>query len=375
MKCFTAVLAFGMAWVYNPKTAEAFCLGCCADSSSLRPAVSLTSSRPCLDHAFSSSTSSSLHYMDSRNHTSEEEQEQHIRVHTNKDAEDKQLTLIPLSREPLLLVSSKPLLTLQECHTLRGVFERDDDSSQEGRALLQRVQDAIDELVGGEEPTHHNRNNEQQEASLPRFVRYPPRPSSSQEEIFPDGLHFDITPIMASLTFLLYLTTNENGATSFPLAATNPILKNNGESNVDDDARSTRKEHKDLIETAQILLDSGMTHTLDECQTDENVERCKRLVMAGNALYEKDTSTITTMGIRVLPRAGTLCVFGNLLDNGQADPQSLHGGEGRNEQEKVLLTFFKEIPVESFESRAEFEQCAAETRRYMLQRYYNIGME
>lgn len=285
--------------------------------------------------------STRLNYMDSKD---ENDSTLPTKETSGKD-DTKKVTLIPLAREPLILVSSEPILTLDECATLRNHFQ--EESTPGGEALLQRIKSQIDELTSD---TLSDNVNDDGFCAMPRFVVYPPNESTCP--LFPHGLHFDVTPIMASLTCLVYLTSNGNtGATSFPLA--NPLKKETSVSSDD-------------IQIAQTLLDTGMTHTFDECQPDENSILIAKLERIGKDLYHNDTGT----GVRVLPRAGMACVFGNLLDNGMADPQSLHAGEGGHANEKVLLTFFREIPVELFETRKEFQKCAADTRKYLLERYY-----
>lgn len=96
--------------------------------------------------------------------------------------------------------------------------------------------------------------------------------------------------------------------------------------------------------------------------------------MAAEMLYKQDDGNgeASSLGLRVLPRASMLCVFCNLLEDGTADPHSFHGGESGNDEEKALLTFFKEIPVETFSSQAELGRRAAKTRKFLVERYYDV---
>ena len=262
------------------------------------------------------------------------------------DREEDGGALIPLSRNPILLVSSQPLLTQDQCSILKRHFRV--EPSQEGKVLLETVQKHIDKLTAC--PSHKG------EAVLPRFVFYKPE-SLSNSPLLPDGLHVDTNNgyYFRHITVLLYLTTNDNGATTFPLAIP---MKKRSEGTVDD-----------LLNAAQILLDSGITHTFDESHSKEHQELSKSLELAAKQLY--DDGSDCDHGLRVLPRAGTVCIFSNVLENGRADPYSFHGGEAGNDKEKALLTFFKEIPVESFSGQQEFGQRVAVTRKYLLNTYYS----
>jgi hypothetical protein len=267
-------------------------------------------------------------------------------METTLNRNDESMTLVPLSRAPILLVSSQPLLTMDECNMLRRHFEK--EYSQEGEFLLERVRKQIDRLTGC--PSHDG------EAPLPRYLSYTPQAS---DPLFPDGLHVDTNngKHFRHITALLYLTTNDNGATTFPLAW-------KGE--------RTNRVMSEVVNAAQTLLDSNVTHTFDESQSEENRKLSMSLERAGEQLY-KEESGDEYMGLRVLPSAGMLCVFSNVLENGQPDPLSFHGGEAGNDDEKVLLTIFKEIPLELFSSREEFGRRVAEKRRYLLERYYAKG--
>lgn len=119
------------------------------------------------------------------------------------------------------------------------------------------------------------------------------------------------------MTCLLYLTTNDEGATTFPSLA-----------NRMDTVQLFRREPK-VLNAAQSLLNSGVTHTFDK--------------VGALMLYkqEDDNGEASSLGLRVLPRAGMLCVFGCLLEGGTDDPHSFHSGESGNDEEKALFTFFQ----------------------------------
>ena len=253
-----------------------------------------------------------------------------VRQQRQDVTQPEEITLVPLSDAPILLMSSLPLLTPEECDTLRQHFQQ--GHSHAGEALLQRVQEQIDDLTGC--PSHAG------EPLLPRYISYPPQQVS--DKLLPDGLHVDTNngKLFRHVTCLLYLTTNASGATTFPLAK-----------------RSTSV----LERAAQDLLDSNIHHTL--CDR----KQARILEEAAEDLYENDESRC---GIRVLPSAGMLCVFCNVLENGRPDPLSFHGGEAGNDKEKVLLTFFREISLDTFGDQAEFGQRVAETRRFLRARYY-----
>jgi hypothetical protein len=246
---------------------------------------------------------------------------------------DQELTLVPLSDEPILLVSSRPLLTQKECETLCLYFEQ--GPSEEGDAILECVRQQIDDLTGC--LSHDG------EAILPRYVSYPP--SEGGDRLLPDGLHVDTNngKFFRHVTALLYLTTNHNGATTFPLAGC---------------------KDTELERVAQAVLDSGVTHTLAEEQADKSQSRI--LENAAQDLYDGNSN----VGLRVLPSMGKLCTFCNTLNDGTPDPLSFHCGEAGNDEFKALLTFFKEIPHSTFGSQQEFGQRVQETRQYLLDRYY-----
>ena len=242
------------------------------------------------------------------------------------------LTLVPLSDAPLLLVSSRPLLTNEECGILCRNFEQ--GPSEEGDFLLKRVHQQIDNLTGC--PSHDG------EAVLPRYVSYPP--SQNDNPLLPDGLHVDTNNgrLFRHVTALLYLTNNANGATTFPLAG----------------SKDTKLER-----IAQAMLDSGVTHTRAEAADNQNF---RVLEQAAHDLYDGKSN----VGLRVLPSMGKLCVFCNILQDGKPDPFSLHGGEAGNDEFKAVLTFFKETPLSTFTSRQEFGQKVQESHQYLINRYF-----
>jgi hypothetical protein len=214
--------------------------------------------------------------------------------------------------------------------------------SEEGHVLLERVRQQIDNLTGC--PSHDG------EVALPRYVPYPP--SRGNNVLLPDGLHVDTNngKHFRHVTALLYLMTNKNGATTFPLA------------------RGRCGVGAELERVARAVLDSGVIemHTLladEEQQAKANGSQSRILERAAQDLCDNQK---TNVGLRVLPSTGKLCVFCNVLHNGTPDPLSIHGGEGGNDEFKALLTFSKEIPHSTFSSQPEFGQRVQETRQYLL---------
>mmetsp|Transcript_14006 Transcript_14006/g.20699 ORF Transcript_14006/g.20699 Transcript_14006/m.20699 type:complete len:321 (-) Transcript_14006:161-1123(-) len=266
-------------------------------------------------------------------------------------SDDDLLKLIPVSREPIMLMSSRPLLSLEECDVLSnyllhcnnnnitaGTASTTEASSSgnnqneyTGKQLLQRLQDQLDSLTGFS--TH--------EGDQIRYVVYDPTDdnvATPQEELLllPDGLHVDTNngKYFRQMTILVYLSTNDCGATTFPLARSLPSS-----------SRSATEEEA----AAQELIRSGITHTRNTEQ-GLSCQKCSRILdQAAVSLIQQQQqqgtairSNANKVGIRVLPVAGQACVFYGLL-NKFADPLSFHGGEalvGGTRKEKRLLTFF-----------------------------------
>jgi hypothetical protein len=130
----------------------------------------------------------------------------------------------------------------------------------------------------------------------------------------------------------------------------------------------------DLERDAKFLIDNDYLHTSQE---GIPVDVARRLVQSAEELYQDVDSSSPSRGksgIRVLPQQGHLCVFYNLQADGDADPLSFHGGEAllqQHDEEKVVLSFFKEIPLDAFSNKKEFGERAAEIRQSLLDRYYS----
>jgi len=258
------------------------------------------------------------------------------------------VTLVPLSREPLLLQSSFPLLTHEECNILVAHFEK--EPSFESTRLLHFVTQKIAELTLS--PTHDG------EPQCPRYITYEPRhwslsSDSHPNDILPDGLHVDTNngKLFRHITALLYLTSSESGATMFPLAV--PMAPDLQGSDT----------HRSAIHASQTLLKNNIHHTLKE---KDQVYSTTLLETARHVYHGNSTTT----GIRILPQQGHVIVFFNLDRNGSTDPWSWHGGEFLRDQKKALLTFFKEIPLSTFRNQSELGQRAYEAKQRILKKYY-----
>lgn len=216
----------------------------------------------------------------------------------NSDAPS--LTLVPLSTKPLIMVSSQPIANKEECGLLMNFFNLLASSKnalpQRHDAwpiLERRIQNQLDTLL--DSPRHKG------ESALPRrYVIYHPEqpcdeagtgctPGAStrilQKKLLPDGLHVDTnnnSKHFCHITTLLYLTTNEDGATTFPLANADESL----------DA---------AILAAASLISQEMTHAQ---MLNANTEQCELLEEAALKLYANDNKS----GNRVLPEEGKLCV-------------------------------------------------------------------
>lgn len=160
------------------------------------------------------------------NHRIRSTKQQHNSVHNSI------VTLIPLSKHPMILMSSEPICNEIECQQLIHWFRQkeqlhqeeqqwDDDANSSGLLLFQRIQRQIDQLTFC--PSYDS------EMSYPRYITYEPQQQKQHEEVklIPDGLHLDTNngQLFRHVTVLLYLTTNDimttnqlGGATTFPLA-------------------------------------------------------------------------------------------------------------------------------------------------------------
>jgi hypothetical protein len=270
------------------------------------------------------------------------------------------LTLIPLSTKPLIMVSSQPIANKEECALLMDFFDLIRSSTDappqhhDAWPILERIQNQLDTLL--DSPHHEG------ESALPRYLIYNPERAGDEarvrnaiafsarmlrKKLLPDGLHVDTnnSKHFRHITTLLYLTTNVDGATTFPLA------------NADG-------KRDAAIQAANSLINEEVTHTQ---MVNANAEHCELLEEAALRLYANDNES----GIRVLPEEGKLCVFYNLQPSGLPDPFSFHGGEAllQGETKKAVLTFFKEISLKNFSTREEFAEQAAQARQRLIDLY------
>merc|ERR1719343_665138 len=289
----------------------------------------------------------------------------------DRESSSQNVTLIPLSRQPLILTSSGPILSKEECEILTKECGSNNGNDENKEKILTKVKSIIDTLTNC--PSHDGE-------IPPRLLIYDPVSISTDNDIIPDGLHVDVNngKLFRHMTILLYLTDNDRNlgcATTFPIAVT-----------ID------KKLHNDknhLIQAAKNLIDNKIYHTQskeEKYQNDLNL-----LEQAAVNLYNleqcKENERSNHFGIRVIPKAGSICVFYSLLDNGMPDPLSFHGGEsciGRDnhsgkandgddlssESNKIVLSYFKEIPLTSFNSFEEFANNVYFSRKWLIDQYY-----
>lgn len=323
------------------------------------------------------------------------------------------ITLVPVSRNPVILRTSAPILKSQEeCDAVAAFFEYmadgasananndeldssepDNELLERGAELFQFVQRTINELVGG--------SNDDAESALPRFLTYDPQDlpiggsAPTCDELLSDGLHVDNNNGMhfRYMTVLFYLTSNNAGATTFPLATPLHVSCEHVDckdltSTSTTFATSATNEMEVL---AQELIENGIYHTrghhhgkLRDGETEQSTQTATALDIIEHAavdLYQSQKqggqrTSSHGRGVRVLPEAGYACVFLNLDESGCPDPLAFHGGEnlldvwGDGEQKK-LLTFFREVPVQEFKTRDDFIEKANERRDEILQRYFS----
>jgi hypothetical protein len=339
----------------------------------------------------------------------------------------RQVTLVPISLEPIILQSSQPVLNETECYQLRQYFasmdENNDGSNHpkdtsvenkkidSGYQVFQKVQSIIDELTMC--PHHLD------EPQLPRFVSYDPCQVPSSAYFYPpvvseDGVHVDTNngQHFRHMTVLLYLTTNNfTGATSFPLAkklsssipSSSSVVASSSSSHHQEQQEQQAKARK----AAKTLLDNNIHHTRLADINDELIQCGKIIEQTAEQLFQSDFyyhkqqqqqglkqpfdfHNQEPVGIRVLPQAGYICVFMNVLNNGYADPLSFHAGEklydissedeelnNDNQKQRLslgtkkeLLTFFKEVPLSQFSNRIEFGKRVEKIRQRLLDRYF-----
>lgn len=333
-------------------------------------------------------------------------------------------SLIPLSKSPLLLSSSNPLINPNDCKVLIRYLEQleedgentsftinslresgiwkdshhshinDSDIIQSGQKVLEQVRDTINSLT--------NTENDDDEIMLPRILAPQVLKTGtveSRENVLPNCLHVDNVNDMVyrHISAILYLTDEVStfdsdsvalvgGATTFPLAI--PIQNTDGEGteNFDEDQEAWNER---VNQAAINLIGANVHHTAISGQREGVF-----LDQAGFELFQKETNdrkdyTHCNRGVRVEPSAGKLCVFHNLLDDGRPDPRVFHGAEaviGRRKvagdavtenyttitDKRVALVFFKEmkgIDTLSAGGKENLEKEASDTRQWLITNY------
>ncbi len=280
-----------------------------------------------------------------------------------------------LSNNPLIFQSTQPILSKTECGILskwcrhmidtRGDLYQDSldegiAKNEEGALLLRRVQQALHtNLLGLDELND--------EMVLPRYIFYTEEEDGIEEseskdskdftveDLLPGGLHVDTnnSKFFRHWTILLYLDSCDTlGATTFPLAVPE------GSEGTDDEE----------VMAATKLLSNGVQHTRFVDATDEELEFGRIVETPSLGLLNKEDTPI--MGVRVSPKHGHYCLFSNLNEDGFPNPRSFHGGEALYHGEsKEVLTFFYEIPVGTFTSRAELGERAMEREEMFLEKH------
>jgi hypothetical protein len=131
-----------------------------------------------------------------------------------------------------------------------------------------------------------------------------------------------------------------------------------------------------------MIYDTNDQHSRS-AETGETIELAKAMEAAAVACWRRghqtssfSTATIdeeaTTTGVRVHPRRGHVTIFSGIKTDGYPNPLSFHGGEAlaEGDGEKALLTFFYEVPPDSFTSRKEFGERVAEREQRFLERHF-----
>lgn len=201
-------------------------------------------------------------------------------------------------------------------------------------------------------------------------------------------------------TILMYLdsppTASSGGATTFPLAERYPsslVAEQQQVNNVSFVPSSSttnasngpipREEDEEEDEAAIIHELSAACKAAQELAWYENIHHTRISEDAGHQtlgriieqaafdLYREETTPSSTgcstsssespivlsdRGFRVIPRQGHICLFSGLQHDGYPNPLSFHAGESVLSEgaTKNVLSFFYEIPIEDFSSRAAF---------------------
>ena len=167
-------------------------------------------------------------------------------------------------------------------------------------------------------------------------------------------------------------TCNSLGATTFPLAI--PFVGNDGDDS-DRNLIQTFIEMKEnnniqmneIQKVAQNLILEDVQHTRMVDATEEQLKLGRIVDEAAIEVLRKQKShdniknNQIDMGLRVLPKQGHFCIFSSLNADGYPNPLSFHGGEAMDIGEsKEVLTFFYEVPIETFSNRKEFGERVVE---------------
>jgi len=172
---------------------------------------------------------------------------------------------------------------------------------------------------------------------------------------------------------------NASGGTTFPLA----LRINHDESvskNLSQDEPTTYASYTAKRAADHLIFDKDVQHTRITRDDDEDVlkmgkeieDLAVQLFLADNDDSLKDKQESAETGVRVMPKCGHICLFSTPTENGFPNPRSFHGGEVLFQGEhKNLLSFFFEIPGDTFSSRFEFGQLAKKREDDFL-KWHNI---
>ena len=312
----------------------------------------------------------------------------HTNFSTNANTREHLPVLQPLSFHPLLFTSAEPILSESQCTTLQSwiqantsqaqkpldqtLFQRAIEEKEEGALILQSLQKTIASLLAEEEGCENSH-------VLPRYLTYTSMatPASTTKELgeytvhdlLPDGLHVDTNNAkhFRHWTVLLNLecTYDVLGATNFPLAM--PLNHDGDECECDYDGRFPEQ-----IIAEKLIVEQDVQHTRLEGATELElemgsfVENAALDLMLGSKSGEA-ASRVRNMGVRVMPKRGHICTFSGLKGDGYPNPLSFHGGEAMFKGEsKEVLSFFFEVPLDSFLSRKELGEMVRQREERFL---------
>lgn len=374
---------------------------------------------------------------------------------------ERSVQLEVISYNPLLLMSTGPVLTSEECQHLICTHEKKallqtstatttPNTTEQDEARTVEILLELNYLMAQLTNCPHHEG----ETECPRYISYHAQSVvstsdlSSPSNLLPDGLHLDINngKLFRHITALLYLTDNHSsnddfvtfgGATTFPFAIPCFCLPNNKTTtslplhatttttapteectSIESCVRLVKRGiyHTSKLQqvlppknsTAQdvdtlLLLESDRTH-IEQAATELFLYQQAMTITTTNnmdlsfpfnntILCQSKSITHGNMGIRMTPQKGRLCIFYSWGDDGRVDPRSFHGGEAifKNHiskmnatstdtastsdtnallvPEKALLSFFKEIPMTTFQNMHEFMVQVTQSRQWALQQY------